>query len=449
MTGTFVIVLATVLGARVLKHLYKSPRYQFPYTGTFHVPRLKLLRGVAFGFVSGILSAHCLLLAKSAVELIVRTIVDHSNQFNRWQSWVILLAMIGLALTQLYFLHRGLKLCSTSVLYPFVFCVYNIIAILDGLIYFHQASQLSGLHAGLIALGTAILLSGVLCLSWRLEEPSTAVVPSQPLAPGMGLVDETTQSPRSSRFVQPADEESRPGERQPLLTPQQRIYSAHQRTPSLPLFSPYHQTTASPGVEAAEIWAELDDDDDEEAELEQSLLDSRSSLQPPTTPPPHFLRSQKRYRSKSSTVSSIIPGNDPRRRSLDFDDGRPVSPLVKKAQAMDPRLPNIQSSGISRRTSAPVVAHPRPHSRHRRRPRQEVAFTNGRTGLGEEGPEGAVEEDAHGLADGSSSAGSRRNRRRSSAESGGGWRLGLGWLRRLTRGSRVSDGDRRDDPDQQ
>jgi hypothetical protein len=32
-----------------------------------------------------------------------------------------------LALTQLFYLHRGLKLCSTSVLYPFVFCIYNII----------------------------------------------------------------------------------------------------------------------------------------------------------------------------------------------------------------------------------------------------------------------------------------------------------------------------------
>lgn len=95
---------------------------------------------------SGILSAHCLLLAKSAVELLVRTIVDRSNQFNRWQSWMILLGLITLALTQLYYLHRGLKLCSTSVLYPLVFCVYNIIAILDGLIYYRQTSRLSVLH---------------------------------------------------------------------------------------------------------------------------------------------------------------------------------------------------------------------------------------------------------------------------------------------------------------
>lgn len=81
---------------------------------------------------SGILSADSLLLAKSAVELLVRTIVDRVNQFKRWQSWVILLGLVTVALTQLYYLHRGLKICSTSVLYPLVFCVYNIFAILGG-----------------------------------------------------------------------------------------------------------------------------------------------------------------------------------------------------------------------------------------------------------------------------------------------------------------------------
>src|SRR5690606_34378994 len=103
---------------------------------------------------------------KSAVELLVRTIVDRVNQFGRWQSWAIVLGLAALAPTQLYYLHRGLRLCSTSVLYPLVFCVYNIVAILDGLIYYQQTSRLSALSAGLIALGTVILLTGVLALSW-------------------------------------------------------------------------------------------------------------------------------------------------------------------------------------------------------------------------------------------------------------------------------------------
>ena len=137
-----ILVVAIITSAKALKYMNPWSR---------NSPRMRLWRGMAYGAVSGILSAHSLLVAKSAVELLVRTIIDRHNEFNRWESWVILLSLLALALTQLYYLHRGLKLCSTSILYPFVFCVYNIIAILDGLIYFDQSSRLSLLHAMLVS----------------------------------------------------------------------------------------------------------------------------------------------------------------------------------------------------------------------------------------------------------------------------------------------------------
>ena len=142
MIGQTILVAAIIAGAKALKHID-------PWTS--NSPRMRLFRGMAYGAVSGILSAHSLLVAKSAVELLVRTIVDRHNEFDRWQSWMILLGLLALALLQLYYLHRGLKLCSTSILYPFVFCVYNIIAILDGLIYFDQSAQLPLLHALLVS----------------------------------------------------------------------------------------------------------------------------------------------------------------------------------------------------------------------------------------------------------------------------------------------------------
>ncbi|KAI0097974.1 magnesium transporter NIPA-domain-containing protein [Nemania sp. FL0031] len=155
-------------------------------------PKFRLARGLAYGCISGILSAHSLLFAKSAVELILRTIADSDNQFSHWESWILVLGLVALALTQLYYLHRGLKLVSTSVLYPLVFCIYNIIAILDGLIYFRQTDLISPLHGGLITLGTAILLSGVLALSWRLsDEQHPPVVGQSSLTPGLGLVEDT------------------------------------------------------------------------------------------------------------------------------------------------------------------------------------------------------------------------------------------------------------------
>ncbi|CAG8016969.1 unnamed protein product [Penicillium salamii] len=287
MGSTTLLVVIILVGIKLLKYLVPSSRAKPSASGHFtpHFLRLqsrmRLLKGMSYGFVSGVLSAHSLLLAKSAVELLVRTIVDGSNQFNRWQSWVILLGMISLALTQLFYLHRGLKLCSTSVLYPFVFCIYNIIAIMDGLIYFRQMSQLAGLHAGLIALGTIVLLAGVLCLSWRLEDIDnhaavTTVGPTQTgLGPGMAVMEEHT--PTSPGWLDGQDEESHVGEREPLINKNSNArHLSYQRgrAPSLPLnlhFDPRDSADLNP----ASIWAELDDSDYESERRQKRPLANR------------------------------------------------------------------------------------------------------------------------------------------------------------------------------
>jgi len=63
------------------------------------IKRLKLIRGCILGCLSGLISAHCLLLAKTAVELIIRSIMD-KNQFSHWQSWMIVLSLLILGLAQ-------------------------------------------------------------------------------------------------------------------------------------------------------------------------------------------------------------------------------------------------------------------------------------------------------------------------------------------------------------
>lgn len=236
-------------------------------------PRFRLIRGLSFGCVSGILSAHSLLVAKSAVELIIKTLVDGKNQFVHWQAWVIVLALITLALTQLYYLHRGLKLVSTSVLYPLVFCIYNIIAILDGLIYFDQTELISPLHGCLIALGTVILLCGVLALSWRLsDEQHTPGVGQSSLAPGLGLMEDTDGEEeeeelllantgieddvlpttyRYNTFDSPGQDTSRRSRPEPLPLAASNL-TAKKRTSFM---QPPHWQ------ERREIWGELDDDD--------------------------------------------------------------------------------------------------------------------------------------------------------------------------------------------
>ncbi|KAL4973329.1 hypothetical protein BDW66DRAFT_162191 [Aspergillus desertorum] len=375
--GTVVLSLVIFAGSKLLKVITsrsKHPTSRSSYAQWVNLThnRLRLIRGLCYGMVSGIFSAHSLLLAKSAVELLVRTIVDRHNQFNRWQSWAILLTMIGLALLQLYYLHRGLKLCSTSILYPFVFCIYNIIAILDGLIYFRQMSRLSSLHASLVALGTIILLGGVLCLSWRLEDidshaPMAVAGPSQAaIGPGMAAIDETTETQLRFELEDQADQV---GEQEPLIrsrpanNPLQK--STHQRAPSLPLYATMskHKRTSSSNMDPASIWAELEDSD---VDIEGVPAGARSSLARFSV---NSIKTHPRSRSgaplrnSSSSGWSIGLGLGPRRyqhdsnrsqqRRISFSDSGPEQRLLLPKRRAQTTLPGYGTTSSITSALAP------------------------------------------------------------------------------------------------
>jgi magnesium transporter len=275
-------------------------------TSLSHNSTFRLVRGIIYGVISGSLSAHALLFAKSAVELVIMT-ASTENQFVRWQAWMILLALVALALCQLYYLHRGLKLVSTSVLYPLVFCVYNIIAILDGLIYFDQTSLISPLQACLIALGTAILLTGVMALSWRLtEEQHTPGVGQSSLAPGLGLVEDTEGEEESLLGSDNAihDEEA-PSTYQTFGPP------SAESTPLTPT-----RKKSFRWAERAEIWEELEDHDEivsPVGRLRSSTLPGRSESSP-LIPQARRVVSGPRTSEESGAASESSPRRFTRRR---------------------------------------------------------------------------------------------------------------------------------------
>lgn len=280
--------------------------------------RFRLARGLSYGCISGILSAHSLLVAKSAVELLLRTIADRDNQFVHWQSWMLVIALVTLALSQLYYLHRGLKLVSTSVLYPLVFCIYNIIAILDGLIYFDQTNLITPLHACLITLGTVILLTGVLALSWRLhDEQHPPGVGQSSLAPGLGLVEDTEGEEDEEELLLTSDiendEEDSQGPRQysyNTFGPPTPLPNGDVAEEERPPFGPLRKKSTAISVKAnasrwslaetAEIWGELEDRDTPESPLLPSMHRRRSSTLPriqnngsPTTAFPPLLSGRR------------------------------------------------------------------------------------------------------------------------------------------------------------
>ncbi|KAI9768964.1 MAG: hypothetical protein M1840_004560 [Geoglossum simile] len=105
-----------------------------------------------------------------------------------------------------------------------------------------------------IAVGTGILLSGVLALSWRLsDEPTQTPVSQSALVPGMGFVDDTSEDGGDDYYG--SDEEIGIGERQPLLQGDARSPTTkYDKVLSATRLQRHGMT------EVDEIWGELEDD---------------------------------------------------------------------------------------------------------------------------------------------------------------------------------------------
>lgn len=279
-------------------------------------PRVLLVNGMIFGLVSGILSAHALLLAKSAVELIVKSLSSRNNQFKTWEPWVLVLAFLALSLSQLYYLHLGLKLISTSILYPFVFCIYNIVAILDGLIYFQQMHKLPPLHAGLIALGTVLLLAGVLALSWRFQDDeddehhaAKTEIPQTVLAPGMGFVaDPDTGSEDSVSIYTDDDVETEREVNEHTNLIRKSLSRSHTTTTTnkVPNYVPGHthvhtskrRHRAATLREVRQIWEALGDSDEQYGTFDRP----ESSRSNPARPASSIQQRRRRRSSAGKTL---------------------------------------------------------------------------------------------------------------------------------------------------
>ena len=129
------------------------------------VQTTKMWLAISYASASGILSGMCLLFAKSGVELLVLTFTTPNNQFVHWQSWLLLLGLVGFALLQLWYLHKSLILADPTLVCPLAFCFYNLSSIFNGLVYYDQFALMSPLKLGMVGLGIVILLGGVWAVS--------------------------------------------------------------------------------------------------------------------------------------------------------------------------------------------------------------------------------------------------------------------------------------------
>lgn len=144
------------------------------------IENLKFRQGVTIGVVSGTLSAHLLLFAKGAVDILAHLALH--NQLSQlflpaaFVVWAFLVLFLVFAVCQLVTMNLGLKRISTSVYYPLVFCVFNLTSIANGLVFYNQLLALlfSAGHGWLLlagtALGASLVAAGVFALSWSRQD---------------------------------------------------------------------------------------------------------------------------------------------------------------------------------------------------------------------------------------------------------------------------------------
>lgn len=136
--------------------------------------RYKFIRGINYGLVSGTLTAHTFLFAKSIVDVIVEIILGnkhglqsifHSSNISAYLLLIMMFTIIGMQVTMF---NLGLSQISTSILYPLCFLVYNVVNLINDLVFNSLISSHSMSISQLlwIIFGLIGVLFGVILISW-------------------------------------------------------------------------------------------------------------------------------------------------------------------------------------------------------------------------------------------------------------------------------------------
>lgn len=132
---------------------------------------LTLLKGAIYGVISGTLTAHTFLFAKSIVDVIVATLMERTTpkSLSTYVTSVLfLLATLTIVGLQLVAFNLGLSHISTSILYPLCFLVYNLVNLFNGVLYDELLLKqlMTILQLFLVIFGLICVLLGVVMISW-------------------------------------------------------------------------------------------------------------------------------------------------------------------------------------------------------------------------------------------------------------------------------------------
>lgn len=134
------------------------------------IDKLKFTKGIGFGIVSGTLTAHTFLFAKSLIDVVVETIL--SQTYHKVKSnaapYILLAIMLAIVGCQLTAFNSGLAHVLTSILYPLCFLVYNSFNLINDLTFNSLLSHhiIAKRQLVWVVFGLVQVLLGVVTISW-------------------------------------------------------------------------------------------------------------------------------------------------------------------------------------------------------------------------------------------------------------------------------------------
>ncbi|KAG7665888.1 uncharacterized protein J8A68_000511 [[Candida] subhashii] len=135
------------------------------------VNKYQFLKGINYGLISGALTAHTFLFAKSIIDVIIESLLNdkhHLLPIKNALPYVLLITMLLIVGLQLTAFNLGLAEISTGILYPLCFLVYNLINLINDLIFNSLLSshRMTIIQFLWILFGLFGVLCGVVILSW-------------------------------------------------------------------------------------------------------------------------------------------------------------------------------------------------------------------------------------------------------------------------------------------
>lgn len=137
--------------------------------------RYQFLKGVNYGIISGTLTAHTFLFAKSLIDVIIAAILDsqHKSLHKLFTTanltpYLLLVIMLMIICCQLTAFNLGLSQILTGILYPLCFLVYNLMNLINDLTFNSLISdgKMSLSQLGWVIIGLSGVLFGVVLISW-------------------------------------------------------------------------------------------------------------------------------------------------------------------------------------------------------------------------------------------------------------------------------------------